>query len=430
MKRLALACLAALSAAGSCGETPRPKVSGATGAFGIVTVDGRQKLYLPQVDQNAQGDGFVSVIDVGAKGNGVAGAPALSAEIDLGTAEYATTTAGTSDIVVAASTDFPTVWLIDPRAERTVATIALPAGAGQSDFSGGGGYVTGIAMDPDNDRAILSVWNGFALLDLKSRTITRTIQAPPSENFGFDPVSQRIVAPFYDCATSHDANGSPPAVCESAKAPSGNTMTDGLSVIDLGSGTVYTYQDPTAVNPEQPVGGEPDSAAIDVSSGIAVVPSEEDGFYTLIDLRGATYDAAKKTVVAPRKRVLPYLGRDMTGISVEPSSHLAFLEQEFANRVAVANVGQALTGGGGYREALVPTPPGQFSWFNIGDPHGIAVTTSILDGRPCGFLVDASRSWIARVSLEDFASAKATDGNVDSADFARLVTFLDTTARP
>jgi len=352
-----------------------------------------------------------------------------STEIDLGTSDFATTTAGTSNVVLAASTEFPVVWIIDPRSERVVSTIPLPAGSGRSNFSGGGGYVTGIAMDPDHDRAILSVWNGFALVDLKRRSITGTIAAPPSENFGFDPVAQRIVAPFYLCGTSSDAEGNAPAICDSPRAPSGDTMLEGVSVIDLQTSTVYTYQDTTATNPDEPVGGEPDSAAIDVSTGIAVIPSEEDGFYTLVDLRRASFDPANKTVVASRKRILPYAGRDMTGVSVEPVSHLAFFEQEFADRVAVVNVSDALSGGGDYREAFVPPPPDQPAWVDIGDPHGIAVTTGIFDGRPYGYLVDASRSWIARVSLQDFASAKTVGGTVDPADFAKALTFLSATSK-
>ena len=43
-----------------------------------------------------------------------------------------------------------------------------------------GGYVTGVAIDGANHRAILSVWDGFAIVDLTSRTVTRHIAAPPA----------------------------------------------------------------------------------------------------------------------------------------------------------------------------------------------------------------------------------------------------------
>src|SRR5207253_1580729 len=47
--------------------------SGGTGAFGIVTVNGKQKMYLPQTSLNAARHGIISVVNVGVAGNGIAG---------------------------------------------------------------------------------------------------------------------------------------------------------------------------------------------------------------------------------------------------------------------------------------------------------------------------------------------------------------------
>ena len=221
-KGLALA--GAIGLAAGCGSSDTQNLSaGSTGAFGIVTVNGKQKLYLPLTSLNTAGHGHVAVVDVGQGGNGVTGAPARLADIDLGVAQYATATGGDSSVVVAVSTDYPTVWLIDPGSEQVTKTIALDASAGASSFSGGGGYVTGVAVDSANHRAILSVWNGFALLDTQSGQITKTIPTAPSENFGFDSVHQRIVAPFYGCAYSSDSSGNTPATCGAPRprAPAG-----------------------------------------------------------------------------------------------------------------------------------------------------------------------------------------------------------------
>ena len=268
---------------------------------------------------------------MGKTGNGVKGASALITDIDLGTSDDATTTGGDASVIVAASTDNPTVWLIDPKADKVTKTLSLGSNAGASSFSGGGGYVTGIAMDSAHHRAILSVWNGFALLDTQSGKITKTIQAPPSENFGFDSVHQRIIAPFYECDTSVDANGNPPAFCSQYQDPAGDVITDGLNVIDLTDDTVYTYQDPKAASPAAPVGFEPDSAAADPSSQVIVIPSESDGYQSVIDLSKATFDRAKRTVTAPNH---PVQNLGLTGVAVEPSRHDAFLEDEGSDQVA------------------------------------------------------------------------------------------------
>src|SRR5690242_1169841 len=76
-----------------------PIAAGGTGAFGIITVDGKQKMYLPVAVPNRDGHGIIAVVDVGVPGNGIAGAPALITEIDLGESfMMATTTGGDSNV--------------------------------------------------------------------------------------------------------------------------------------------------------------------------------------------------------------------------------------------------------------------------------------------------------------------------------------------
>src|SRR5579862_6539781 len=52
-----------------------PIAAGGTGAFGIVTIGGKQKMYLPQKVDPISGKAYVAVVNVSAAGNGVAGAP-------------------------------------------------------------------------------------------------------------------------------------------------------------------------------------------------------------------------------------------------------------------------------------------------------------------------------------------------------------------
>lgn len=409
--------LSLVFAAGCAGSPP---AAGSTGAFGVVTVNGRQKMYLPLLDPNAAGHGQVAVVDVGEAGKGVAGANALITDIDLGTADYATTTGGDATVIVAASTDNPTIWLIDPTEDKVTKTLSLGASAGQSGFSGGGGYVTGIAMDSAHDQAILSVWNGFALLDTKTGTITKTIHAAPAENFGFDSIHQRIIAPFYECTSSLDPNGNNPGLCDQYKEADGTVITDGLNVIDLTNDTVYTYVDPKAANPPEPVGGEPDSAAADPTSQVVVVPSESDDYQNVIDLSRAHFDPSSKTFTAPDE----HLGAvELTGVAVEPSRHDAFLEDEGSDGVGFFRVDDANSGTGKLLDAMMPSLPDGSYWTNIGDPHGIAVSTALHGGRSVGFLVDDGRAWVARIDLETLAGLKA-DATGQIADISPAVTFL------
>ena len=280
----------------------------------------------------------------------------------------------------------------------------------------------GIAIDSASHRAILSVWNGFAILDLGTQSITKVIQAPPSENFGFDSVHGRIIAPFYDCTTSKNTMG-PPSFCGDFKGADGMPMTDGLNIIDLSDDAVYTYQNPAAKNPLQPVGDEPDSAAIDPNTGLAVIPSEGSNFASVIDVSKARFDRGAKTFTAPTE-LIDKAG--LEGIAMEATQHIAFWEQEHSSRIAVADLTKQ-PASSTYAEALMPYLPSGAAWSNIGDPHGIAVTTGIRDSAPVGFVVTSDRKWVARVDLKKMLSLPRTPltNQIEAKDIMTAVTFLD-----
>lgn len=416
---LAVSALALVCSAASCGSTPSAAPpSGSTGAFGIVTVDGVQKLYLPLETTNPAGHAVVAVVDVGIKGNGVAGAPALLRDIDLGGAEIATATSGIPSLVIAASTQNPTVYFIDPKTDTVKKKITLDPTWGESSFSGGGGFVTGIAMDPDHHRAILSIYKGFAIVDTDSLSVQRTIEAAPSENFGFDVTNQRILAPFYDCSSSHDKAGTALTFCDRYKNGAGQTISDGLNVIDLTDDTVYTFQNPAATNPTATLGSEPDSAAADPTTGLVVVPSEGNGRQNVLDFTKASFDKAAKTVTAPVVEI-PNVGHE--GAAIESSTHLAFLEHEHTSGVAVLDLSTATKGTPEVATGTMPHRPDGNSWSNMGDPHGIAVTTGLSDSHAVGFVVSSDRKWVARVDLQAFLAMRKNP----TIDMAPAVTMLD-----
>jgi hypothetical protein len=405
-----------------------PISAGSTGAFGIVTVGGKQKLYLPTTTAGDGGDAVVAVVDVGVAGHGVAGAPALITSVDLGTTNYATTTGGDPTMVVAASIATNDVWFINPVTDTLVKHITLDGTFGTSSFSGGGGYVTGIAIEPVSHTAILSVWNGFALVDMATQTITKVIVAPPSENFGFDSAHGYIYAPYYSCTSATAPDGGTSAACGVPMTPgdANMVMTDGLSVIDVATGKVFNYEDPNALDPNNPVGSEPDSAGADPTSQIVMVPSEGNGYQNVIDFSKATFDMATMTVTAPHQVVQ---GVALEGVAIEPNSHIAFLEGEGSPNIAFINLPSANTGNQGWVGGAMPNVPGGANFSNLGDPHGIAVTTSIINGKAVGFVVDNSWQWVARVDLGSLATLEQADASVTAGttQLQAAVTYLDAT---
>jgi hypothetical protein len=73
----------------------------------------------------------------------------------------------------------------------------------------------------------------------------------------------------------------------------------------------------------------------------------------------------------------------------------------------------------------VPSPPGSAAaWRNMGDPHGLAVTTGIASGKPAGFVVNAEQRWIARIDLESMLATHSPNP-LGPAEMAPFVTFLD-----
>jgi hypothetical protein len=100
---------------------------GGSGAFGVVTINGLQKLYLPLPSPPpGKTTNQLAVVDVGVAGAGVAGSPALLGYVDLGTAvDVATTTGGNSTVVIAASIVSNKIWIIDPTTDKVTSTVAL-----------------------------------------------------------------------------------------------------------------------------------------------------------------------------------------------------------------------------------------------------------------------------------------------------------------
>ncbi len=135
-------------------------------------------------------------------------------------------------------------------------------------------------------------------------------------------------------------------------------MTDGLNVIDLlDDNTVYTYQDPQALNTRAPLGDEPDSAAADPATGQIVVPSEGNAIEYVVDLSQATFDKAHKSVTAPHIAIDASNADELTGVAIEPTSHIAFFESELGPDMGAADLSAETAAQPSYLHAAVPPLP-------------------------------------------------------------------------
>jgi hypothetical protein len=178
----------------------------------------------------------------------------------------------------------------------------------------------------------------------------------------------------------------------------------------------------TDSNADSPVGSEPDSAAIDPTIQVAVIPSEGGSFQNVIDLSQAKFDATSHTFTAPN-HVIP--NQSLTGVAIEPNKHYGFWEEERGTQIGVADVAAANAGGAGFVQADMPNLPDASSWSNMGDPHGIAVTTGILSGSAVGFVVSLDQHWVARVDLQKVLDLHTAAGPTGVVDITPAVTYLD-----
>ncbi len=414
MHRTALACALALSAC--CKPATPPATPTSSGSLGIitVTVNGKeeQKLYVPQQSANANGQPTIAVLD--AAWDGQTGKPLLDtiALTNHADQSFATDTAAGDGVVVAVGYQSVYVDLIDPTTDAVTSTVQLPASVQgaqpQASFSGGGGLVNGVVVDPVKHRAILAVTQGFLPLDLTTHEFGAVVPAAPAENFGFWPDKGWVLAPFYDCPNC-----------------SNSFPVDGMQIVDMNGGKSYLVTDADGGVPFS----EPDSADVDTTTGVVVIPDEGGYVYA------ANFNGVKPSGAAVTTSFQQSSNMLVTGVAVDPVGHHAFLEAEGLSAVAVIKLPATAPSGvptlPAASYAQMPNLPNGSGWANAGDPHGLAVSVSLLSGNPVGFVENDDSSWVARIDLDGFANAPVdSSGTVAAKDFNPLVTLIPALPSP
>jgi hypothetical protein len=428
MRQHSLAALLLLVAACSEGTsrpvrqaTPQP-VATNTGAFAVVAVGGTLKAYVPG-GMDANGHFQLVVVDAAHATNATSGH--LGA-VDLGTLDGDAEAVGAVDgLVIAISFGTPNLWFIDPVTDTVTKHMKLPDGYGSWDVSNRNAFMSGVAMDPVRRRAYISVWSGFIVVDLDTQQFVDSILVAPSENFGFDPQRNRLIAPFYLCPDP-SAGTSPPPPCTSYLAPDGVTViTHGINVVDLQSSKVYTYVDPAAPDQSKPAGDSPDAAAMDPVGGFALVPVEIPSEVLMLNLGTATFNPnGTFTASAVRLAVPP----ETTGVAIEPGSRLGVGSQEADARVMFYDL-DTITADVEPPQAIMPDLPwGAGPWLGHSDPHNIRA--GVIDGKPVAWLLSRSHYWLARIDLEKLKQlAEATPAVtgptvIEQADMATATTYI------
>jgi len=276
--------------------------------------------------------------------------------------------------VVAVSYNSSDVQVIDANTNTVVNTFKSPA-TDYASFSGGSCIICGAFFNPANNLVVLDTGDGYYTLDVNTGTFTALVMAFPSENFSFDSANQLIISPTYDQDPNYGAE---------------------VQILDVTANTVSTN---TSLGIELP-----DSAATDIITNVSVVVEEDGGNQTLINLNELT--VANGVWTAPTTVfVLPgCVDDEMTMIATDSATHTLFSSEEFYNCTAIETLASSAPTGAppmptGYVWDTMPDTPDKASWINGGDPHGVAIFTSVVDGKHYGFLVNEQQNWIARIDL-------------------------------
>ncbi|GEM_PF-3563514 len=357
----------------------------------------------------------------------------------------------TSNIIkVIATANVPGYSYSDPRIHTVIASYTIPTGTPLT-FSDGNCLVCGLTVDPSGlpgrGFALASTSAGYVRFNPLDGTGASVVAATVGENFGYDysPTVFGVLSPFYK------TNG-----------------VAGLQFVDL-------HNSGTAVTLSNPVGLRPDSAVIDPSSQLSVVPDEGTGVNTILNLAGLSTVPSGPTTVPSSTYTIPSgvycaLRPDWTALSLDVNTHLLFQVQEQAPCVAVAQLPTAPIVDASNNPTL-PSPPSALQFGRLtaptrpyisappfgtilpgSDPDlqgwsttGVTVYTSVLTGKPVGLVLEQptfalpgapgtpttpeAHQWVAQLNIGDFVSfagglAKVVNGEVAPSDMAVITSFI------
>ncbi|WP_461829063.1 CARDB domain-containing protein [Aquifex sp.] len=286
-------------------------------------------------------------------------------------------------------------------------------------FSGGSCINCGVATDPGDNRFIVASGDGFRVVGYTIQSGACDVQktyllsdyniASINENFAYDPQRDWILNPEY-------------------YVPFGGSAK--FWIIDVTNDKVYSWDKEISCANLDPNNlqcrfSELDSISIDISTGISIIADESFLTYLLVDLGQANFNTSNNTFSAPY--TIAYLENTSalryTGTAIEPTTHIAFMEEEFGNGIAVLQLPSASGSNGTFpvptnweynslnltTNDVCDSNPGDgngiYGWSNPGDPHGLSVFTASNNGVAYGIAISDTKDCIAVVDLQKFLNA-------------------------
>jgi len=299
----------------------------------------------------------------------------------------------------------------------------------RSNFSGGACFNCGVAVDPGDNRFVVSSDDGYRVVGYGvngdgSCKVQSHYEIPINENFGFDSIHNKIIAAEYNNT----------AIFTKKDGSTINTSL-ALRIVNIDTNEIFTWDKTVTcedlVAPSVPCNWvETDAVAIDVLTGIVVFAEEDRHLFVTIDTGQAVFDTNTKTFTAPHEVVnLDNIVNRMPGATIESIGHYLFGEAEFSKSLTVIELPKTKGNGGvypspfswNYNSGNIPdndvcdAVPGDGTaspWANPGDPHGLAVTVSNANGKSIGIIRSNPDKFncIAVVDLEAFLNAPKANG--------------------
>lgn len=297
--------------------------------------------------------------------------------------------------VVAVSGASPQLAVLDA-GKGTILHTWPVAVTGAAQFSDGSCQICGIVVDADRNLALLSTASGYFTVDLGSGAATQVAAIPPgenpSENFSYDPATQRLYAPWYTGTSA------------------------GVRVINVATrtSTPFTLPSGTAFS----LGTQLDAATLDQVTGYGIVSDEATGQFTALNLNNQTTGSNSVSAPASQFSITTACGGGWEGAAIEPYNHLALLTNS-GGCIAAAALPQASASGNpaapsSVRWSLLGTAgPDGVNWTNAAMPHAAATYLDV-NGKSWGLALRQDQSMLVKVDLAGLIAAPVVSGGSDA----------------
>ena len=291
--------------------------------------------------------------------------------------------------------------VVDLTSGTPVLVNSIPTDAGSLFGSSGGDcYICGVAWDPKDKAILISTINGYEFYDASTgKQVRPTIAVTIAENFGYNPTTDQIWSP-QEYSAEED-------------------------LIDVGSGNSYALQ-PSISS----VLNEPDAGAVDPTTNVAMSIDEFSGNTAVIPLSAAVLASPPPTGPATfadanvtTEPIMTDAGCETNAISIDPTSHIAFLSGEYSDPDCVGAVALPATA------PSSPFTPAQYMWIpqlpntpdnnafaSALDPHVAATFYLPGNGDLYGLVFNEQRSWIAVVDITKLLAAPASGADAHVID--------------